>query len=250
MRLLVCFKTGPDLRKVVESDWCDFSLNTELSYAGRILGCFDESALELALRVKDNSDVECTAVTVGPVPPKTLWQTLFAAGIDRMVIIETESSEFRPDYVAQELACFALCGEYDLILTGRQAGLADTATVPFHLANHLDIPIVTEVETIAEVGGCFSLQRAADGGRERLLVRSPILVTVGNSPDTSLRAVTLKARLAAAKRNLEILPPTSKIENGISPVIFYELKECGCSFLKEDNLSLLAEIVISRYLNT
>jgi electron transfer flavoprotein beta subunit len=54
MRILVSFKVTPDFEALREADWAAAAADgVETRYVRRIINCFDESALELALRVAD-----------------------------------------------------------------------------------------------------------------------------------------------------------------------------------------------------
>ncbi|MDR2748031.1 MAG: hypothetical protein LBB77_11375 [Treponema sp.] len=273
MKIAVCFKTVPDFDQVVEADWDTFDPAAGWTYVKRIFGCFDESALETALRLRsawENSGetTECTAVTAAPLP-SPLCKTLFAAGFDRVLDLSGAASgqypqpvggslppapdphfggcarasgadtspsvwssaspsagefprnappppagpavsllnahpfEFRPRHIAAILGNFLGPAMYDLILTGRQTGYADTGAVPLFLAEFLGIPAVTEVEELTPCAGGIEVRRITDLGRERLRVRPPLLAALGNGPVPALRAVTLRARMAASGREAE-----------------------------------------------
>jgi hypothetical protein len=115
-------------------------------------------------------------------------------------------SEFRPRHIAAILRSFLGPVVYDLILTGQEAGYADTGTVPLFLAEFLGIPVVTGVEELMPCAGGLEVKRTSDTGRERLRVRLPLLAALGNSPVSALRAVTLSARMAASKWEAEKPP--------------------------------------------
>ncbi|MDR1443675.1 MAG: hypothetical protein LBI94_02235 [Treponema sp.] len=215
MKIVVCFKAVPDFDQVVDADWEHFDLSGGLEYVKRVFGCFDESALETALRLRSaweagGEKTECAALTAAPLPAP-LCKTLFAAGFDRVLDLSGPftgespalSAEFRPRRIAAVLGSCLGPGEYDLILTGRQAGYADTGTVPLLLAEALGIPVLTGVEEILPCAGGIEVWRTTETGRERLRVRLPLLAALGNSPVSALRAVTLSARMAASRRNAE-----------------------------------------------
>jgi len=204
MNILVCYKVLPDFEQLLASDWADFALDADLSYAKRVLNCFDESALEIALQLRDASEEEmrCTAVTLGAAPPPFLRKTLFAAGFDELHLLECAGAELCPAFTAQTMADFAAKGNYDLILTGAQAGYGDSGIVPILLAQHLDLPVITLAQELSLCTQGLDILRETDGASERLTVRLPAVVTIGNSPVCALRAATLQAQLAAAKREL------------------------------------------------
>lgn len=215
IKIAVCFKAVPEFDQVVEDDWNDFTLATDLSYVKRVFGCFDESAMEMALRLRSaweesGEKTECTALTAAPLP-SPLGKTLFAAGFDRVLDLggtfhaesSAASAEFQPRRTAAVLEKYLSSAGYDLIFAGRQVGYADTGTVPLLLAEALGIPVVTGIEEMALCDGGIEIKRINDTVRERLRVRLPIMAVLGNSPVAALRAVTLSARMAASKRSAE-----------------------------------------------
>ncbi|MDR2158596.1 MAG: hypothetical protein LBP23_00855 [Treponema sp.] len=211
MKIAVCFKVVPDFDQMIEADWDNFSPSADPEYVRRVFGCFDEGALETALRLRSaweegGEKTECTAVTAAALPAP-LCKTLFAAGFDRVLDLSGafsgESPEFRPRRTAAVLGdCLGSAG-YDLVLAGRQTGYADTGTVPLLLAEHLGIPVITEAGEIVPCEGGVEISRTAGTGRERLRVRLPLLAVLGNGPVTALRAATLRALMAASGRAAE-----------------------------------------------
>jgi electron transfer flavoprotein beta subunit len=262
MKIVVCFKVVPEFEQVVEDDWDDFSPAVDLSYVKRVFGCFDESALETALRLRSaweerGEKTECTALTGSPLPP-SLCKTLFAVGFDRVLDLyggshpqtpAAESFEFQPRYTAAVLANYLRSAGYDLILAGRQTGYADTGTVPLALAEALGIPVVTEVEEIAVcaegAGRAIEIKRISDTVRERLQVRLPIIAALGNGPVSALRAVTLSARMAAAKRNADTPElPVSYKPSAEASRFSRESRRKTCRFLstKDDMAGLVSKL--------
>ncbi len=248
MKILVCFKTTPVWERVLESDWEQFSEYADLAYAGKQLGCFDESALELALRLKDaifnqGREATCVAVTVGALP-SAFAQTLFAAGFNDVASLGTDSMEFSPATVAGALAEYAAQGGFDLILTGKAAGMADTGLVPLLMAQRLKLPLLQDaLDVVLCEGGVAARCQEPDGVWERL-VRTPVLVSVGNSPAV-LRAVTLRARLSVKNREARVIPmniQADATERSFSRPVSKRV----CTFLSGDahtNVEKLLEIL-------
>ncbi|HHW74107.1 MAG TPA: hypothetical protein GX744_02500 [Firmicutes bacterium] len=205
MKIAVCFKVVPRWERVLPNDWNQFTPDQDIAYAGREFNCFDQSALELALRLKEargnkEPPIRCAAVTVGRRPSAPFIQTLFAVGFDEVTVLEEEKAEFAPRSVAHLLASYIKEGRFDLVLAGSVAGMADSGTVPFWLAQFLDWPVFTEVQELECGEQGIAAIRQDRSGRWRYLLRPPLLLTVGNS-FAVLRAPTLKARLAAGKKS-------------------------------------------------
>jgi len=167
----VCFKVVPDFNHVLEEDWQDFGPDTDVGYAKHSVNCFDESALEIALRLKDEQNVHLGAMTLALKLHRSVERQLFAAGFDEVVRIDTQV-EFAPEVTGRLLANELRKRKPDLVLMGQQAGYADTGLVPYYVADALDCE----------------------------------LRIVGNDTIVSLRMSTLKQQLAAKKMQAEVVP--------------------------------------------
>ena len=65
MNLLACFKIVPDMEAIDSTDWeVDDSLSVDLSYVRPIWNCFDESSLEMLLKLSDLSEGFCSLVNL------------------------------------------------------------------------------------------------------------------------------------------------------------------------------------------
>jgi electron transfer flavoprotein beta subunit len=193
----VCFKVQPDFDHVLEEDWAGFGPGSDIGYARHSLNCFDESALEIALRLKDAMVKDGLAVTLGAVTladslRPALCRTLFAAGYDEVLRIDARV-EFSPRETGRLLAAHLAGKHPDLVLAGKQAGYADTGLTPYYLARGLGLPFPAQAEDVRWDG-------------RRLSAATPSLVIVGNSPVAALRAVPLRQQLAAAKKQPLAIP--------------------------------------------
>lgn len=205
MNILVCFKIVPDWERVLERDWENFTPGSDIAYAGLALNCFDETALELGLRLKEEAIAQgracrCVAVTAGVLPPEGIVQTLYAAGYDEVAVLAGQGPEFCPEETAKQLAAWATPQNFDVVLAGSAAGMADTGTLPFYLAGALNIPVLAEASDVALCDDGIAAHCQNAGGLWRWVAATPLLVTAGNSTAV-LRAVTLKARLGAKGRH-------------------------------------------------
>ncbi len=210
MKILVCFKVMPIFDKVLEQDWEVFAPTIDISYAGMEFNCFDQSALELGLRIKESAVVQghqasCTALTVGAFLQDSMAQNLYAVGFDEVVNIENNQPEFACDAIADTISEYAKKGQYDLILTGITAGMAQTGMVPFIVAGELSYPVVPDIETASfEKNNILALCHRSDGLWQKT-VRLPVVLSVGNSPMV-LRCSTLRARMSFKGHSAQNIP--------------------------------------------
>ena len=177
--------------KVLEQDWEVFEPNIDISYAGMEFNCFDQSALELGLRIKESAvvqgqQVSCTALTVGAFLQDSMAQNLYSIGFDEVVNIENAQPEFACEDIAGTISEYAKNGQFDLILTGITAGMAETGLVPFLVAEELSYPIVPDIETASfEHNNILAMCHRPDGLWQKkldewgnLVVCEPILLLV------------------------------------------------------------------------
>ena len=233
MKVLVCFKAVPNWEKVLDEDWTVFSPECDVKYAGTSFNCFDESALEMALRIKDgDGEAVIHAVTVAEFLSAPLVETLYAAGFDEVKMIKGDGSEFNSEQVALRLFEHAQKEKYDLLLTGIQAGMADTGLVPCYLAHKLGYNYISDVLGIEAVNGAVTVAQHDEKGLWERRFSFPAVVSVGNSPAV-LRAVNLRQRVAVRGKSASVFE-MSLSDRGVDP----NLSRPGSSRI----LSMLTEV--------
>jgi electron transfer flavoprotein beta subunit len=223
MRILVAFKVTPDYETLRDADWTRVAAGDEAGtrYVRRVLNVFDESALELALRLRDEAAAageaahgeatadapELEALTVGGADSEPFLRTLLALGFARATRIEPPAPlEFAPAATASLIAARATRTEADLVLLGCRAGPGDGGLTPFFLAEALGWPCLTQLTELAPAGpGRVRVACAADDGVLRATLRLPGVLAVGNAVVSILRVPTLTQRLATRDRAVRVL---------------------------------------------
>ena len=243
LRVLVSFKVTPDFEALRPADWAAGAVEAGTPGAGaasatgasspgasataprdevasasgthaaprvptrcvrRVLNCFDESALELALRLSDTlaqrgGGADLAALSIGGREIDPHLTTLLALGYERAARLDVESDlDFAPAVVASLIARYVARREpCDLLLLGCCSGPGDGGTVPFRVAEALGWPCVSQVtEVEALTGGGLRVACTTDEGLLRLTVRGPAVLAVGNAVVSRLRVPTLRDRLA------------------------------------------------------
>ncbi len=234
MEIAVCVKAVPDYDMVLPKDFQQWEgAAPDVSYAQEIFGCFDETALELALRLKENlSCVTLSAVSVGD--PSSLLRGLYAVGYEKVCAVKPASDvgteaklDFAPHLTAAYLAGYFRQHPADLILCGRQTGPGDSGLVPYLLARSLGISCIPSavglkavkgkeansaagkgadasqaeecMDAVGETGDQASIAvELADGTICQM--KGPSVVIIDNVADCFLRIPTLKEKLAAKKK--------------------------------------------------
>lgn len=226
VRVLACFKATPDFEALREADWAGAAAGgVETRYVRRVLNCFDESALELALRLSESAArrgvrAELDALSVGGREVEPYLKTLVALGYERATRVPPEAAgaeceaagtepglDFAPGVVASIIAAYAQrVAHSDLVVLGWRSGPGDSGTVPFRVAEALGWPCLTQVTGVEPLSDDrLRVACVADDGPLRLTLRGPCVLAVGNAVVSHLRVPTLKDRLARRHRPIEVL---------------------------------------------
>jgi electron transfer flavoprotein alpha/beta subunit len=237
MDIIVCVKQAPDFDMVMAEDWVVKSnAGPDIDYANMIINCFDEIAVEYALRINEKFGAHIGIITVGGKECERMLRNLSALGVKDAIRLDTDDDlRFRPEYSAVAIASYLKkAGIPDLILTGRQAGEGDNGQTPQLLAEMLGISCVTNVVEIeAETGGRLKLERIIPGGRQQVLARTPVVVSIGNASNVMLRSATLKERLESKKFPIQVFPAQrpQEEEKIIMTRLFHKKRERNCEMI-------------------
>lgn len=245
MKILACFKIVPDLEQVLVEDWNNFNLETDLSYVRKIFNCFDESALEITIRLKEQAvgDCEIVALTAGAKPPASFVKTLYAVGFNRVIWLDCEHSEFVPSDIGREIGKAIKDEQFDLILTGEQAGLGDNGTTPHYIAHSLGYPVISGGASLEWAGENLLVNVPDSNGITCLTAQLPLVVTIGNSPVSVLRSATIMEQMRAGKKPLE--EKSAKTVKMAESLTFYQpCKKGQCEMWSGEDLNSAAEKLI------
>ncbi|MST51497.1 electron transfer flavoprotein subunit beta/FixA family protein [Hornefia butyriciproducens] len=249
MNILTVFNIIPDLDLISEAEWASDIVDTRLNFPGvkTVPEAQDESAAELALRFRDaaaaasadsvaaasagshasaaaaaiDSEVRLTAVTFGNAVADKALRTLTALGYQSADRIDTDRPG--PDNEESHAALLAeYCrkrGPFDLILAGTQSSVSGFSQLPLLLAEALQFPCITEVTGFsAGAEGRIRIEHQTDTGILSEDLPTPLLLTIGDVPDTCLRIPTLRQRKASGSNPPSVISASEFSE---------ELKENG-----------------------
>ena len=214
MNILVCFTTTPEVEMLTDEDWViDKNLQIDTSFLKPTLDSYDESALEIALKLFDASEnikvpLELNALTIAGSGANTILKTLKALRFKRVVRIDShEDLRFRPMAVASVLTQYVLKhAPLDVLLLGRQTSIGENTRTHLLVAEMLGWPCITEAIRIELVDrNHLVVTHQMDDGRLRQRIQTPCVLSIGDAPNTYMRVPTLKDRLRSGKRPIEIL---------------------------------------------
>jgi electron transfer flavoprotein beta subunit len=202
MHAVVCMKLVPDPDGPAQGLRID-AATAQIVASGvpPAFGPFDETALELALRLKEASGARITVLTAGEAPARRVLVRALAAGADEVVVVQGAELRQADAFLTASVLARALdrLRPFDLVLCGRQAADTDGAQVGIGIASLLDLPGLTLVNRLETGTGTLRAYREVAGGLDVYEVDTPAVFTVKNDR-LGLRYLRLPALQAAMKR--------------------------------------------------
>lgn len=176
MNIYVCIKQVPDTEAtLLVKD------GTSINEANIkwIISPYDEYALEEALKLKEkNPGSTVTVVTLGPKRAESALRSGLAMGAENAVHIETEELFLDHKTVAAALGnAIKQDPDFGIIFLGKQAIDDDSYLTHIYLAEHLGIPVSTNVIAFKHEDGKVVVEREIDeGAREKIEMAIPCVV--------------------------------------------------------------------------
>src|SRR5947199_6330258 len=170
------------------------------------LNPYDTHAIEAAMQIREGGHAEVeeiVAVTMGPESAVRALHKAVSLGADRSVQL-TDDSLAGSDVAATGYALSkALEKEQpDLVLLGQQSDDGECYTIGAVVADHLQMPSLTQVIKMDVEDGKLRCERQAEYGYDTVLVELPAVISVGDAINEP-RYPSLKAIMGAKKKQLD-----------------------------------------------
>jgi electron transfer flavoprotein beta subunit len=166
----------------------------------------DLHAIEEAVKIKEAFGARVTAVTMGPLSAAKAARHAIAMGCDEGAVVSDRAfagSDTLATSVALAEALRGL-GPFDLILTGERATDGETGQVGPAVGALLGVSVLTYVSKLELRDGRLALERAVEGGHERLLAPLPALAVVIKEINVP-RLCTLSGKLRGKKAEIRVI---------------------------------------------
>lgn len=177
MKIIVCVKQVPDTTEVR----LDPKTNTLIrDGVPSIINPDDKAGIETALRIKDeHPDTTVTILSMGPMQADAALREALAMGADEAILVSDRAFGGADTWATSCTIAGALktIGDYDLIITGRQAIDGDTAQVGPQIAEHLGLPQVAYAEELSINGDTVTVKRQFEDRYHIIDVKMPCLIT-------------------------------------------------------------------------
>jgi electron transfer flavoprotein beta subunit len=172
------------------------------------LNPFDTHAIEAAMQIKEGGAVpveEIVAVTMGPESAVRALHKAVSLGADRSVQLSDDALA-GSDVCASGYALGQVLKreQPDLVLLGQQSDDGECYTMGAVIADHLEMPSLTQVIKIDVTDGKLRCERQAEYGYDTVEVEMPAVISVGDAINEP-RYPSLKAIMGAKKKPLDKL---------------------------------------------
>ncbi len=202
MRILVLVKEVPDT-------WGDRVLNLETGLADRgasdaVIDEIGERSLEVALSYADaNPGTEVVAVMMAPESASGSVRKALAMGAASAVHVVDEALLGADlGLTAQTLAAAISRAGFDLVITGNQSTDGSGGVMAAMLAELLDVPSITSMNSVTITESEVSGERSVDGGSMTASAALPAVISITERlPDA--RFPNFKGIMAAKKKPVD-----------------------------------------------
>src|SRR3954464_15054886 len=215
MKIAVLVKEVPDAAVTKRIDPSSGRLDRS---GEKNLNPYDTHAIEAAMQIREGGAVEVdeiVAVTMGPESAVRALHKAVSLGADRSVHL-TDSALENSDVVATGYALGQVLKQEspDLVLLGQQSDDGECYTIGAVVADHLQMPSLTQVIKMDVEEGKLRCERQAEYGYDTVQVEFPAVISVGDAINEP-RYPSLKAIMGAKKKPLDALSPTDvEIDTG------------------------------------
>jgi electron transfer flavoprotein beta subunit len=203
MKIAVLVKEVPDAAVTKRIDPSSGRLDRS---GEKNLNPYDTHAIEAAMQIREGGAVEVdeiVAVTMGPESAVRALHKAVSLGADRSVHL-TDAALAGSDVAATGYALAEVLKKEspDLVLLGQQSDDGECYTIGAVVADHLEMPSLTQVIAMDISGEGLKCERQAEYGYDTVQVELPAVISVGDAINEP-RYPSLKAIMGAKKKPLD-----------------------------------------------
>ena len=171
-----------------------------------VINAWDESAVEASVQLKENDGAETTLASIGGGDNTDMIRRCYAMGIENGIHIDDSAlAKADSSVFAKVLQKVFEAGDYDLVITGKQAQDTDSGQTGIILAEYLGLPCVSNVIAIEVMDEQhIKVSRSGDAGTEIFELELPAVVTVDVSINEP-RLPQMRGIMMAKKKAIDVM---------------------------------------------
>jgi electron transfer flavoprotein beta subunit len=204
MKILVCISHVPDTTSRIA--FTDNNTKFDSSGVQYIIGPYDDYALARAVELKEADGAAVTVLNVGTAETEPTIRKALAIGADDAIRVNAEPVDSW--FVASQIAHYAVEGNFDLILMGRESSDFNSGVVHGMVGAMLDMPAISPVMQLDIQGDKVLMSREIEGGKEFLEGSLP-LVAGCQEPIAEWKIPNMRGIMTARTKPLSVVDPVA-----------------------------------------
>lgn len=244
MHIAVLAKVVPDYEVPVG----DFELvgNRAHSRYKRMIGLYDENAIEAGVQLKEKYGATLSIVSYGRSDDVPILRKAIAMGGDTLNLVVGDSDD--PVVIATNLKmALERLENVDLILAGQQSADMDRGIVHGILAEMIGCTFLAQISNIEWNQECWTVRQNYENGIRMLQFGGKAVLSITSIPENVPRIPAVRAIMAAKKKPVEKMDGIDGPSAGVEEVSVKIPKlESVCEFLPLDDLQQSAKILLAR----
>ncbi len=244
MHIVVLAKVVPDY----EVPSVDFELVSNRAHPRytRMIGLYDENAIEMGVQLKEKYAASLTIMSYGRKEDIQILRKSIAMGGEKLVLIEGTSDD--PFVIADNLKnAIEQLGDVDLVLAGRQSADMDRGIVPGVLGGMLEFNFIPQVSDIETEDGTWKVSQVTETGLRELEFVGNGVLSITSVPENVPRIPAVRAIFAAKKKPVQTMVGRDGDESWMSEVsVEIPKMESTCEFLPVEDMNETAKALLKR----
>ena len=202
--IIVCVKAVPDPKEA-----CNIQIDPVTKTLMRcdvplVINPLDKNAMEAALTLKEQMDAKITVISMGPPEAGNMVKECLALGADRGILLSDPAFAGADAYATAYTLAKSVerIGSFDLIFCGMASSDGSTEWVGPEMGTFLNIPVVTMVKEIVEIGDeWWKVKAGFETGFRLVRVKVPAVFTVTRELNAP-RALSFSGIIKARKKEI------------------------------------------------
>ena len=205
LNIVVCVKAVPDPKEA-----CNIKIDPVTKTLLRcdvpmVVNPLDKNAIEIALQLKEKTDVRITVLSMGPPEAGNIIKECLALGADRGILLSDRAFGGADTLATAYTLASGIqkAGPYDVVLCGMASSDGSTEWVGPQIATFLELPVVTMAKEIVETDmSWWTVKASIEDGYRLMQVNLPAVFTVTREVNTP-RALSFSGIIKARKKEIE-----------------------------------------------
>lgn len=244
MHIVVLAKAVPDY----EVPAVDFELvnNRAHSRYTRMIGLYDENAIEVGAQLKEKYSASLTVISFGSNDDIPVLRKALAMGGDKLVMINGTSDD--PGIIAANLKmALDKLDDVDLVLCGRQSADLDRGIVPGTLAGMLGQLFISQVSNVEKLNEDWKVTQITETGIREMQFASKAVLSITDDQNNVPRIPPVRGIMAAKKKPVEKIEEIQADTMSVQELsVEIPKMESKCEIITVEDIGEAAKMLLKR----